>query len=111
MTTRIMFDWAGNIYDWYIDWPYPFFPSKGETFDFGSFVDLGIIKDFEDVEFIGVYRYKGLKRSIYDMLQNAYDTFIENINWGADRVEIELATTLFLKRDSLGSYLWEEKRE
>ena len=25
MRARIMFDWAGNVYDWDIDWPLPFF--------------------------------------------------------------------------------------
>ena len=29
MRARIMFDWAGNVYDWDIDWPLPFFPRKG----------------------------------------------------------------------------------
>lgn len=111
MKARIMFDWAGNIYDWYIDWPLPFFPSKGETFAFSSFIDTGAIKDFKDVEFVGVWRYLGLERSIFDMLQNDYCTFIENINWRATCVEIELGTTLYLKQDASGNVLWKEKRE
>lgn len=110
MKTRIMFDWAGNIYDWYIDWPHPVFPHKGETLDFKSFVDTGIIKDFKDVVFVGHDRYEGLEKSIMDMLQNEYNTVIENINWRATFIEIELTTTLYPRRDSLGYRLWEEKR-
>lgn len=109
MKTRIMFDWAGNIYDWYIDWPLPFFPSKGEIFDFSSFIETGVISDFKDVKFVGRWRYRGLERSIMDMLQNSYDTVIENVNWRATCVEIELGTTLYLRRDSMGYNLWEEK--
>lgn len=111
MRARIMFDWAGNIYDWDIDWPLPFFPSKGETFDFKSFVDAGIIKDFEDVVFVGRDRYVGLEKSIMDMLQNEYNTVIENINWRATSIEIELTTTLYRRRDSMGYNLWKEKIE
>lgn len=111
MRARIMFDWAGNIYDWYIDWPLPFFPSKGETFNFRSFVEEGVIEDFKDVMFVGQWRYDGLERSIMSMLQNDYHTVIENINWGVSYVEIELTTTLYLRTDSSGYSLWKEKRE
>lgn len=104
-----MFDWAGNIYDWYIDWPLPFFPSKGETFNFLSFIEAGVISDFKDVRFVGRWRYDGLEKSITGMLQNDYHTVIGNINWGATCVEMELATTLYLERDSSGNLLWEEK--
>lgn len=110
MKARIMFDWAGNIYDWYIDWPLPFFPSKGETFNFEGFINNGVIKDFKDVVFVGCFRYEGLEKSIMDMLQNDYDTIIENINWRPTCVEIELTTTLYSRRDnSDGCLLWEEK--
>lgn len=111
MRARIMFDWAGNIYDWDIDWPLPFFPNKGETFDFKSFVDAGIIKDFKDVVFVGLERHEGLEKSIMDMLQNEYNTVIENINWRATSIEIELTTTLYRRRDSMGYNLWKEKKE
>lgn len=105
-----MFDWAGNIYDWYIDWPHPVFPHKGETFNFMSFVEEGVIEDFKDVMFVGQWRYDGLEKSIMSMLQNDYHTVIENINWGVSYVEIELTTTLYLRTDSSGYSLWEEKR-
>jgi hypothetical protein len=105
-----MFDWAGTIYDWYIDWPYPIFPTVGETFAFGEFVTDGIIKDFKDVHFEGRSRYAGLKRSIFDMLQNDYHTKIVNVNWRPHVIELEITTTIYNNYDSGICSLWKEIR-
>ena len=95
MKTRIMFDWAGEIYDWHIDWHLPYFPHIGETLEFSSLVDDGIIKDFKDIHFKGLQKYRGLEKSILGMLQNPYHTKIVNINWMSSGAEIEIATTLY----------------
>ena len=104
MKVRIMFDWAGTIYDWYIDWEMPFFPRKGDTFEFSEFVDEEVIKDFKDIRFKGRYKYAGLEKSILGMLQNAYNTKIVNINWMPRKVELQITTDLFDNDSSL----WEE---
>lgn len=93
MRVRIMFMFAGELNDWWIDWFLPFFPSKGETFDIIEFVECGIIKDFKDKTFEGCVRYHGIKKSMYDMLFDGYNVEIENIHWCPRHIEIELKPT------------------
>lgn len=107
MKVRIIFDWAGNIYDWWIDWPHPFFPSVGDTFEITSFIDEGFIKNYKNVKFKGRFKYEGLESSILSMLQNCYNTKINNINWMANGAELEITTDLF-EKDSI---LWDEITE
>ena len=104
MKVRIMFDWAGNIYEWIIDWYLPYFPSVGDTLEFQDFVEKGIIKDFKDVKFKGRYKYDGLETSIYHMLQNCYQNKIVNINWLSDSVELEITSVIYENE----SRLWDE---
>ena len=108
MKVRIMFDWAGNIYEWIIDWGLPFLPTVGDTFALMDFVEKGIIKDFKDVKFRGVFRYDGLEKNISGMFINSYNTRVVGRTWNADIVEIEIATNLFDATDENGIYLWKD---
>ena len=44
MEVRILFCWAGNIYNWRGTWPFSCVPSPGDTLGIQSFIEEGHIK-------------------------------------------------------------------
>lgn len=114
MEVRILFCWAGNVYNWRGTWPFSCVPSPGDTLGIQSFIEEGHIKaDEEDVVFKGsdLYRYRGLEVSLEGLLSNEYNTKVVSVNWTGTGIEIEITTDMYQQRDSIGSNLWKEKIE
>ena len=113
MELRILFCWAGNIYNWRGTWPFSCVPSPGDTLGIQSFIEKGHIKaDEEDVVFKGsdLYKYRGLEVSLEGLLSNEYNTKVVSVNWTGTGIEIEITTDTYQQRDSIGTNLWEEEK-
>lgn len=114
MEVRILFCWAGNVYNWRGTWPFLCVPSSGDTLGIQSFIEEGHIKaDEEDVVFKGskIGRYRGLEVSLEELLSNEYNTKVASVNWTGKGIEIEITTDIYQQRDGIGSNLWDEKRK
>lgn len=112
MKVRILFCWAGNVYNWSGTWPFSCIPSPGDTLAIQSFVDKGYIKaDEKDVVFEGssTGRYKGLEVSLEGLLSNEYHTKVVSVNWTGTGIEIEVTTDIYQQRDDIGFNLWDER--
>lgn len=114
MEVRVLFCWAGNVYNWRGTWPFSCVPSPGDTLGIQSFIEEGHIKaDEEDIVFKGsnIGRYRGLEVSLEKLLSNEYNTKVVSVNWTGKGIEIEITTDIYQQRDDIGSNLWDEKRK
>lgn len=114
MEVRIMFCWAGNVYNWYGSWPFPCVPSPGDTLSIQSLIEEGVVKAGEaNIVFKGckIGRYAGLEVSLEGLLSNDYNTKVVSVNWKGKGIEIEITTDIYQERDSSGTGLWYENRE
>ena len=48
MELRILFCWAGNVYNWYGKWPFPVVPSPGDTLSIQSLIEEGVVEAEKD---------------------------------------------------------------
>lgn len=113
MRVRVIFCWAGNVYDWYGDWPFPCVPSPGDTLAIATFVEDGVLEaEQKNVVFEGssTGRYAGLEVSLDGLLSNPYNTKVVSVNWTGTSVELEVTSDIYQERDSLGFHLWEERK-
>lgn len=112
MELRILFCWAGNVYNWYGKWPFPAVPSPGDTLSIQSLIEEGVVEAEKDnIVFRGSCpgRYRGLEVSLEGLLSNDYNTKVVSVNWTGKGIEIEITTDIYQERDSIGSNLWKEK--
>jgi len=111
MKLRIIFCWAGNVYNWYGRWPFPCVPCTGNTISIQSFIEKGHVRAEvpHDIVFCGCGRYLGLEVSLQGMLFNDYNTKVVSVNWVGEGMEIYVTTDIFAQKDHLGIDLWEEK--
>lgn len=107
MKVRFMFDFAGNIYDWYSIWSLPFFPRVGESIALLTFFenDNEFLENIRKISFSGVDIYDGLSIDLDHLLYNSYSMKIININWQKEIVEVEIANNQY------NSDRWIEKQK